>query len=105
MGRIFTAFAKWLIKAFLFLVITLVNLLIDVVNALIKLIATIVSSIISAFPNTTLDLKPPPGLIEIASYVAWFIPLKTMAFCLGVIGTCFLVYFGVRPILKFLHVM
>ena len=98
-----SAFASWLINAFVFLAITIINFLVDVINAAIVVIASIFSALLSVFPTSSLDFTPPPGLIAVASHINWFIPVGSFATAFAIFCASYITFFSIRPVAKFLQ--
>ena len=96
-------FAIWLLSAFKYLAILIVNFGVDVINAAILTIASIFHVLIQIFPTTSLDLTPPPALVAVAGYINWFIPMPAIAGSIGLICASYVAFFTVRPVLKFLQ--
>lgn len=98
-----SSFAAWLVKAFSFLAITIINFFVDVINAAIILIASIFSGLLLLFPTSSINFVPPAKLISVAQHINWFIPVSSFATAFALFCASYVVYFSIRPILKFLQ--
>lgn len=103
MTRSLANFAAWLLNAFKYLAILIVNFGVDVINFAILTIASIFHLLIQVFPTTTLDLNPPDELIAVAGHINWFIPMPAIAGSLGLICASYIAFFTIRPVAKFLQ--
>lgn len=104
MGALFTQLFNFLIYLLNSTIAGLINLFIDLINAIISLIASTFQGLLVIFPNINMTLTIPPEITSVANNIAWFFPLSTFAVCLGILSTCYIAYFTLKPILKFLHV-
>ena len=98
-----SSFASWLVKALSWLAITIINFLVDVINAMIVLLASIFSTLLSVFPDMNIDFSPPAALISLAAHINWFVPMSSFATAFALFCASYVVYFSIRPILKFLQ--
>ena len=103
MTKVIAALCKWLLLAFKFLAVLVINFLVDVINALIVAIATVFLTLLSVFPSTSLNFEPPAELLQVASHVNWFIPVGSIALAVSLLCASYVVYFSIRPVLKFLQ--
>lgn len=103
MGALFTKLFQFLIDLLRNFGFILYNLFIDLLNGVITAIALLFQGILSFFPSVTFPLQAPAGLVELSGKIAWFVPVSTIASCLLILGGCYVTYFTVRPILKFVH--
>lgn len=103
MTKTLANFASWLLGAFRYLAILIINFGVDVINAAIVAIASIFHLLLAVFPTTTLDLKPPAALIAVAAHINWFIPMHAVAGGLTLICAAYVAFFTVRPVMKFLQ--
>lgn len=103
MSRSLAGFATWLLSGFKYLALLIINFGVDVINAAILTIASIFHLLIQVFPTTNLDLTPPAALVAVAGYINWFIPMPAIAGSIGLICAAYVVFFTIRPVLKFLQ--
>lgn len=103
MGKALSDFASWLITAFVYLAITIINFGVDVINIAINAIAIIFGVLLEVFPTTTIDFTAPQSLISVAGYINWFIPMDSFALALSIFCGSYVVYFSIRPVAKFLQ--
>ena len=96
-------FAAWLLSAFKYLALLIVNFGVDVINFAILAIASIFHVLIQVLPTTNLDLNPPAQLIAVAGHINWFIPMPAIAGSLGLICATYIAFFTIRPVAKFLQ--
>lgn len=103
MGGLFTILMDFIKNVLDWFGIILYNLAIDFGNALILALSIIFQGLIAFLPSTSLPTDPPAELINLAAHVNWFIPMGTMSTCLAVLALCYVAFFTIRPILKFIH--
>lgn len=102
-GSALSKFAKWLIDAFVFLAVTIVNFGVDVINLAILSVASIFHLLLQVFPTSTVNLDPPASLIAVAAQINWFIPMHAVAGGIALVCASYIAFFTIRPIAKFLH--
>ena len=103
MSKSLSRFAAWLLGAFKYLAILIINFGVDVINFAIVTIASIFHLLLQVFPTTTLDLRPPSALIAVAGHINWFIPMPAIAGSIGLICATYVAFFTIRPVAKFLQ--
>jgi hypothetical protein len=103
MGALFSQLMQFIYDLLFWCLQWISNIIIDIINALITGIAGVFQTVISWLPSQSVDLSVPPGLLDLASNINWFVPVGGMVACLALIGIAYIAYFAVRPILKFIH--
>ena len=103
MGQALSDFAAWLVSAFVYLAILIINFLVDVINMAIVAIAIIFEVLLGAFPDASIDFSAPQALIDVACYINWFIPTQSFAIAISIFCCSYIVFFSIRPVAKFLQ--
>ena len=103
MTRSLANFSSWLLDAFVFLAITIINYGVDVINAAIEGIAAVFSVLLAVLPDASLDLSPPQELLSAASGINWFIPMGAISGSISLVCASYVAFFAIRPVAKFLH--
>jgi len=101
MGLLFTKLFQYLLDLLHWAVVAVLNLFVDMINALIVLLAAVLQGMLSILPSADFSITVPAALSSIINHVAWFIPISTMASCVGLYAVAIAGYFAVRPVLKF----
>ena len=105
MGSLFSTLMSFIKSALYWFFELLYNGFIDIVNLIISALAGVFTSVISLLPGSSINFTIPSALQNILGYIAWFLPLSTMFASIAVFCSALLVYYGVRPILKFIQMM
>lgn len=104
MGGLFSSLMAFLVKLCKYVAILIINFLVDIINGLIELIATVFSALLYVFPNSNLSFDAPASLLAISGHINWFIPVGSFVTALGLTCASYVVFFSIRPILKFIQV-
>lgn len=91
----------WLVDAFQWALNLLLSFLVELFNLVILALGSFLTLVVSMFPTVEGSIPiAPTDLVSMGNSINWFMPVSTFVVCTVMVGSAYLVYFAIRPLLK-----